>query len=574
MLVMFFILTGAAPGCGKSKAVVGQGPDKTKVAPPVVVAPTTVTPLVVAEPPTWNGGILGVAGPAHDEVEPDDDRTTAMAMPLGSSINGTLSSAEDVDVYRVHVDGRGVLRVALEAMAKTDSTLEIFDGQGTLLAKSDRGGAGVADGVPNLGVVPGDYFITVRAFAKAKSKHDKKHDDDKPRKKSKASEPVVEAPATYRLGVAWSAAAPAGSETEPDDEVAVANDLTLGDVVSGYLGWKDDVDTWRMSLETIGDGVGLDIDVGAVDGVALTVAMVDANGKSWFERRGAKGAAVVLSSVQVPMDVAGPSLWISIRGDRSNPIAPYLLTVRGRALVPDEEREPNDTESQATAQAATMRREPVLETGKPADAGVTKPPTHVADAAAPTSGADAPMLHVVGAVPPGDVDLFEFIAPTAGIAHVEVVPNTLLDVSLDIVVHPPGTLAADPVSGKKKSHDKSDANLDARDESTVAGGHSESGGAGVAESLDVDIRTAGSVVVVHVIPRAARTDKSKDKKVATHDVDALAAGRAPAPGAAPAVVDELAQWHYELTAVLRPAPTPSANDELPPEEGSDSHGEH
>ena len=64
------------------------------------------------------------------------------------------------------------------------------------------------------------------------------------------------------------------------------------------------------------------------------------------------------------------------------------------------------------------------------------------------------------------------------------------------------------MSGKKKSHDKSDANLDARDESTVAGGHSESGGAGVAESLDVDIRTAGSVVVVHVIPRAARTDKS------------------------------------------------------------------
>ena len=333
---------------------------------------------------------------------------------------------------------------------------------------------------------------------------------------------------------------------------------------------------WRLSLETIGDGVGLDINVAAVDGVATTVALLDANGKTWFERHGAKGAAVTLSSVQVPTDAVGPTTWISIRGDRSNPISPYALTVRGRALAPDEEREPNDTDAQATAQAAALRMAPATAAKQPSGAAsALKPTTHAADAAASVAGSDAPVLHVVGAVPPGDVDLFEFVAPTAGVAHVELVPNPLLDVSLDIVVRAPGSNSNDVVHAKKKSHDKPETDPEAPSDATIAGGHSEIGGAGVAETLDVDIRAAGSIVVVHVIAKAARNDKDKhkDKKPTVQDVDALAAGRAPAPGQT-AAVDELAPWHYELTAVLRPAPTPSANDELPPEEGSDSHGEH
>ena len=122
----------AVPGCGKSKTAGVSG--KEKVAMPTAVAPTNVAPVVVGEPPMWNGGILGVAGPSHDEVEPNDDRATAMPLPLGTSVSASLATAEDVDVYRVHVDARGALRVALEAMAKTDSTLEIADAQGTVLA--------------------------------------------------------------------------------------------------------------------------------------------------------------------------------------------------------------------------------------------------------------------------------------------------------------------------------------------------------------------------------------------------------------------------------------------------------
>src|SRR5207244_2075368 len=74
----------------------------------------------------------------------------------------------DVDRYRIVVDKPGALAVTVSAIESHDLVLEIEDGGGNVIAKSDRPGTRVKEGVPNLGVTPGRYTAVVRAAPKKK----------------------------------------------------------------------------------------------------------------------------------------------------------------------------------------------------------------------------------------------------------------------------------------------------------------------------------------------------------------------------------------------------------------------
>ncbi len=141
------VLAGA--GCGKKKRQVRTG----DAAPVELVSVAALSDAGVGKP-----------GEA-EEREPNDGADVATPLAPGGGAHGRIEPDTDPDYYRIDVAEAGGLAVQLAAVTGVDLTLEIEDAGGTTLARSDRGAAGVGEGVPNLGVTPGRYTAIVRKKA-------------------------------------------------------------------------------------------------------------------------------------------------------------------------------------------------------------------------------------------------------------------------------------------------------------------------------------------------------------------------------------------------------------------------
>ncbi len=274
------------------------------------------------------------AGPTADEIEPNDTDDAATPLPLGSMVRGKIDPDGDVDRYRIDVDKPGALAVMVSGIDGVDLVLEIEDPSGTVIAKSDRGGVRVKEGVPNLGVTPGRYIAVIRA-AKKKS----------PSKSSKRNpEPEVGKPAPVYELTAQLVPPAANAEREPDEDRGTANDLIVADTGTGYLGWAGDVDTWKLSVEALSAKDAIDIEVSAVEGVALSLEVDDGLGQALLTRKAPRGAPLLVRGlVPVVPANAPPFHYLIVRGDRSNPETAYQLRVTAHVVATDAEIEPDDT---------------------------------------------------------------------------------------------------------------------------------------------------------------------------------------------------------------------------------------
>jgi hypothetical protein len=298
---------------------------------------------------TGTGG--GARGQA-EEKEPNNESAAANPVEPGRIVRGTLDGETDLDVYRVTVASPGQLKLSLGGIEAVDLVLELADATGAALAKSDRGPAKTNEGIPGYGVLPGDYLVTVKEFVKPK----KKPKPDK--KKKKAPAPAVDAgpegrvgpSAPYELTIELVAKPEDLTEIEPDDDRATASEVLLADTVHGWIGWSGDVDLWKLSLEGVADQYAVDLDVAGVDGVTLTVEVLDAGGEKLLARAGAKGGPVQIRGLVPALgENAPPWHYVRITGDKSNPEQPYDLRFTARLREPDEEAEPNDAPERATA---------------------------------------------------------------------------------------------------------------------------------------------------------------------------------------------------------------------------------
>lgn len=322
----------AACGCGK-KPTHRQAGDAAAVE-------------VVTAPVVPDGGAPGTVS---DEVEPNDGDEVATVLPLGATMHGKIDPDTDVDRYRIDVTQAGALSVMVDGHDALDPVLEIEDASGTVIARSDRSGARIREGVPNLGVTPGRYTAVVTA---------KKPPPPPARKrtgKRPAPEPARLAGGPYEITATMVAPA-AGFEHEPDEDRGEANDLIAGDTGSGYLGWSGDADVWKISIEALSakNNNALDIELSAVEGVALSLEISDGIGQPIVTRKGARGAALAVRGLVPNPNVlqgAPPFYYLTVRGDRSNPETAYQLRVAAKLLAPDGEVEPNDTPETATSMA-------------------------------------------------------------------------------------------------------------------------------------------------------------------------------------------------------------------------------
>ena len=282
-------------------------------------------------------------GPAADEIEPNDSDEVATVLPLGATVHGKIDPDTDVDRYRIDVAAAGALSVMLEAHDGLDAVLEIADASGVVIARSDRTGARTREGVPNLGVTPGRYTAIVAAKKPPPPAPPRRRTTKRPQ-----PEPAKPVGGPYEITAAIVPVA-AGFEHEPDDDRGAANELIAGDTGSGFIGWAGDADVWKTSIEALSAKNALDIELSAVEGLALSLEISDGIGQSITTRKGPRGGPLVVRGF-VPTLAPGapPYHYLTVRADRSNPETAYQLRVTAKLVAPDAEIEPNDTPETAT----------------------------------------------------------------------------------------------------------------------------------------------------------------------------------------------------------------------------------
>jgi hypothetical protein len=281
------------------------------------------------------------AGPNADEIEPNDGEEVASPIALGGTARGRLESDSDIDYYRLDVDRPGVLQVTLSGIDGVDLALDVTDGSGASIGRSDRTGVRIKEGIPNAGVSPGRYTLIVRHAPKKKQPKAKAPKKGTAAGSGDSDKPAAPAP-VYELS-AQIVPLPLGGEREPDDDRGTANDLIVADNASGFLGWTDDKDVWKLSVETLSEKNALDIQVSAIEGVTLTLEIADGIGTVLATRKGLRGQPLTVRGVlPVVPDGAPPFYYLTIRGDKSNPETAYTLHATAHVLGPDAELEPND----------------------------------------------------------------------------------------------------------------------------------------------------------------------------------------------------------------------------------------
>jgi len=285
------------------------------------------------------------SGATTDEVEPNDGDDVATPLALDAPVRGKIEPDTDVDHFRIDLVEGGALSLDLTAIDGVDLVLELEDAGGTLLARSDRGAARTREGVPNAPVLPGRYIAIVKSkkiVVPAKKGRKKKG------AAVDAGVPATPAP-IYEI-TAKLVPHVANAEREPDDDRGTAIDLIVGDTVTGYVGWTGDADVWKLSVEMLSAKNAIDVDVSAVEGVALSVEIADGMGQPLAIRKGPRGGPLALRGlVPVVHEGASPYHYLTVRGDRSNPETAYQLRVTAKVPGPDAELEPNDAIDKAMA---------------------------------------------------------------------------------------------------------------------------------------------------------------------------------------------------------------------------------
>jgi hypothetical protein len=291
-----------------------------------------VAPIEVVNQPQFPDAGGRASGASGDEIEPNDGDDVATPFPLDSTMRGKLDTETDVDHFRIDVDKPGALSLMVNAV-DADLVVELEDGNGALIARSDRGGARVKEGIPNFGVVPGRYTAVVKAAVKRKVRP----------AKGKAPAPADKPGVVYELTCALVAIAP-NAEHEPDEDRGTANDLIVGDVGTGYIGWTGDVDVWKLSVETLSAKNSIDIEVTAIEGVALELVVEDGIGNPVLSRKAPRGSPLIVRGFVPKVPASSPPFhYLTIKGAGSNPETAYTVKVTQQIPQTDAEIEPNDS---------------------------------------------------------------------------------------------------------------------------------------------------------------------------------------------------------------------------------------
>ncbi len=381
--------------------------------------------VAVGEPPVTEREPNNTPGEAHELVW--------AGIPPAAAVKGMIGRMEagksaDVDVFKVVVPGPRLssdagqaadlfafakrLSVVINPEAGLALALELLD-ETERVVKIVTAEPGEAVGLPNMAVLPGhSYYLRVRAAS---------------------------APATKGRGMP-DAGALAGSsyqmtvllldfevadEREPNDRLESAGDLSWqggSALAAGLHGWHRDEDWYRLSLDVMGPGWVLNLDLEGVEGVAAGLAVNDSAGRKIVAVRGRKGERLVLRNI-VPPSAAADAGAAGAAGRW------WYLVVRAESGLDRERR------YVLHAEAAPPESQGVFEI-EPND-----------DAAHASSLADGT---TTGYLPVGDVDVFRYLASEPRQLDIEVTPPSRVRVRVEVIRARDGQVLAEMVAAKPR----------------------------------------------------------------------------------------------------------------------------
>lgn len=274
-------------------------------------SPEEPVPIVPDAPLEGSGEPAAAEVSAVPEAEPNNSTNEAGRLTVGRPLSGSLDG--DIDVFALPA-GVGVVSVSVEGEGV--EVLEVFRPQDA--AKYTVPASGGAARVPAL-TRDASVFLTVRGQG------------------------------AYLLTVAETDTdAPCGFAREPDDTARPGLELaSVPSTAVGCISTPDDVDVFRLPFGAWDDAPGFGFSVEGVEGVALEVRAIDAQGRVLARLAGEAGDALAFPNFAAPE--AG-DVRLEVRSQvGANETAEYRLSLRRLPpLTGAIELEPNDTPEQAT----------------------------------------------------------------------------------------------------------------------------------------------------------------------------------------------------------------------------------
>ncbi|HUU02522.1 MAG TPA: hypothetical protein VM425_13855 [Myxococcota bacterium] len=266
------------------------------------------------------------------EVEPNEKTGQAMEIKDSCVVNGTLEAAAGpknraVDWYKIAPPGKKVLKVRISPVAADDVSLTFLDADRNELFGVDSGGPGEGEVYPNLTIERGAY-LRVRGAAGGKG-------------------------GAYRLVLEFSEPV-TGQEVEFNGRYSTANELKVGEQVTGYLGHKRDEDWYLVNCKDLATGSVLRIDLAAVTGVRFALEILDGEERAPILKCSSEkiDQGIVVRNLGLPASggaifVVVKSAWVPGPKPKkfertANAEKTYSLSISSETGGDDLEREPDD----------------------------------------------------------------------------------------------------------------------------------------------------------------------------------------------------------------------------------------
>jgi len=243
------------------------------------------------------------------ESEPNDELASATPLPPGRVGLGRVDAEPvggglDRDVWRIPLpgDGRDVVAVSVTPIPGVDLVLELASASGNYMARSDSGGPGDGETIPNVRPWDDAVYAVVRPT---------RHNGGEPFHHDSDYELRVQVRAPFE-----------GEELEPNDERTYAQQLIDGQRVLGWIAPSGDLDTFQ--LPTMDDERRRRLQVSGVAGLDLQVELLDERGERIAViDRGREGAG---ESVTLTVDLA--ARYARIRAvEGADPSLAWILEV-------------------------------------------------------------------------------------------------------------------------------------------------------------------------------------------------------------------------------------------------------
>ncbi|HOT43778.1 MAG TPA: hypothetical protein PLM53_04930 [Spirochaetota bacterium] len=276
-----------------------------------------------------------------EESEPNDSRDDADTLHLNKEITGYFSPAynrlneqkenlhREEDWFAIDVnlkDGTPELMdVSLSGVSDVNSVLYLYDSEGMEIAMSDNGGAGEPESINGAGIKKsGTYYIMV-----ASKGYTANHEEP------------------YTLNAALKEH-DSGTEMEPNNDFESAN--VFSNIIAGRINSKDDKDVYLCQAN--GGPSIYRIELRPPEDMDAIMTLYNSDREKIIDiNSGARSKKEVYPNFYTDKDFY---IAVSARTGDKVPAGEYMLAVTPFKSIADQEREPNNEQSQANKLTGKM----------------------------------------------------------------------------------------------------------------------------------------------------------------------------------------------------------------------------